>query len=84
MARNPSSYARRQRELARQRKRAEKAKRKAERRDRRAELDENEEQVDPDIAGIVPGPQPLPYDENGFTEDTEPSEEDDDEATPQN
>jgi len=40
----------------RQKKAAEKAARKAE----KASRPEREDGVDPDIAGIVPGPQPLP------------------------
>ena len=56
------SISKRQKE----RQRAEKRQRKAEKRDRR-KVENEGSQVDaepgeePDIAGIVPGPQPLPY-----------------------
>lgn len=56
-----TSFAKRQKERARQEKRRDKEERKnarkAERPDRASTPGE-----DPDIAGIVPGPQPLPYD----------------------
>ena len=62
MGRNPSSYAKRQRERERQRKRAEKAARRRERRERNADDDTDvDDGVDPDIADIVPGPQPHPF-----------------------
>ncbi|RKG92415.1 hypothetical protein D7Y13_06445 [Corallococcus praedator] len=51
----------RQKEMARQQKQREKDTKKAE---RKTEKDQRPERVagdvDPDIAGIVPGPQPLP------------------------
>ena len=60
-----TSFAKRQKEIARQ----ERAREKAARRVERAEVKEEKTKaspadaaVDPDIAGIVPGPQPLPYD----------------------
>jgi hypothetical protein len=58
------SVNKRQRERAREDKR----KRKAERREQR-KLEEKgpETGEDPDLAGIVPGPQPKPFDEEGFT-----------------
>ena len=71
MPRNPASFAKRQRELARQRKRAEKSRRREERRDRRPADGDQVSDVDPDIAGIIPGPQPKPEDE----EDVAASEE---------
>jgi hypothetical protein len=63
MARNPSSFAKRQRELARQQKRKEKALRQKERRMRKQTSPDGDsaDGIDPDIAGIVPGPQPLPW-----------------------
>ncbi len=63
MARNKSAtFAKRARERARQEARKEKAEKRAQ---RRAEKDSPEgldapSGIDPDIAGIVPGPQPLP------------------------
>jgi len=56
---NPSSFAKRQREMERQRKKAEKARRRAERKSR--PNDTTAAGVDPDIAGIVPGPQEQPW-----------------------
>ena len=56
-----ATFAKRQREIARQERAREKAAKMKERRDTRIKLDRSV-QDDPDIAGIVPGPQPLPYD----------------------
>jgi hypothetical protein len=55
------TFAKRQREIARQEKAREKSAKRVERKTTRVKLDRHGEQ-DPDIAGIVPGPQPLPYD----------------------
>jgi hypothetical protein len=57
----------RQRERARQEKRKEKAARKAARSAKRRERGDAQVVdvgVDPDIADIVPGPQPLPWEED--------------------
>lgn len=63
MARNASRFARLQRERNRQKKREDRAQRKALRREQnRAAAGENGE--DPDIAGIIPGPQPKPWDDD--------------------
>jgi hypothetical protein len=56
-----ATFAKRQREIARQERARDKAAKMKERRDTRVKLDRNAGE-DPDIAGIVPGPQPLPYD----------------------
>lgn len=48
----------RQKEQSRQQHKREKADRRAERKREKAERPEAEPGVDPDIAGIVPGPQP--------------------------
>lgn len=40
-----------------------KAARRAAREAEKAERPDVEEGIDPDLAGIVPGPQPLPYDD---------------------
>jgi hypothetical protein len=56
-----ATFAKRQREIARQERARDKAAKMKERRDARVKLDRKSEE-DPDIAGIVPGPQPLPYD----------------------
>ena len=62
MPRNPSRFAKLQRERERQRRRQERTQRKAERRDQKLEEDAaRDPDVDPDIAHIVPGPQPLPW-----------------------
>ncbi len=64
MAQSRPSVLKRQRERARMEKKRTKAERKATRDAEKAERDEGEEEVvvgtDPDIAHIVPGPQPLP------------------------
>ena len=56
-----ATFAKRQKEIARQERAREKAAKRVERKETRVKLDRSAE-VDPDIAGIVPGPQPLPYD----------------------
>lgn len=56
-----ATFAKRQREIARQERARDKAAKMKERRDTKVKLDRKAEE-DPDIAGIVPGPQPLPYD----------------------
>ncbi|MEW5850007.1 MAG: hypothetical protein AB2A00_14525 [Myxococcota bacterium] len=54
---NPA-VAKRQKELTRQKRQQEKAAERAERRQERATRQGADEGEDPDIAGIVPGPQP--------------------------
>jgi hypothetical protein len=56
-----ATFAKRQKEIARQERAREKAAKRVERKESKVKLDRAAE-VDPDIAGIVPGPQPLPYD----------------------
>lgn len=56
-----ATFAKRQREIARQERAREKAAKRVERKETKVKLDRKGE-LDPDIAGIVPGPQPLPYD----------------------
>jgi len=60
----PTTFAKRQREIRKRERRKEKLARRAERKlaKERAALNapENLTGEDPDIAGIVPGPQPLP------------------------
>ncbi len=58
MARHPSSFAKRQRELARQRKRQEKERRRSE---KKTEGPADTSGEDRDVAGIVPGPQAQPW-----------------------
>ena len=59
-----ASIAKRERERARQQRQKEKAERRAQRAAEKLERPESESDVDPDIAGIVPGPQP-PQSDNG-------------------
>ncbi len=55
------SVEKRRKERARQERKLDKAARRAERKNQRSEPgDRSEADADPDIAGIVPGPQPLP------------------------
>ena len=56
-----ATFAKRQKEIARQERAREKAAKRVERKETKSKLDRTSG-VDPDIAGIVPGPQPLPYD----------------------
>jgi hypothetical protein len=56
-----ATFAKRQKEIARQERAREKAAKRVERKETRVKVD-RAAAVDPDIAGIVPGPQPLPYD----------------------
>jgi hypothetical protein len=55
-----TSFAKRQRERARQEKKREKARKREERKGEKDRPEEVPAGVDPDIADIVPGPQPLP------------------------
>ena len=52
--------SKRQKELARQEKVKEKDAKREQRKREKSERGPAEDGVDPDIAGIVPGPQPLP------------------------
>lgn len=56
-----ATFAKRQKEIARQERAREKAAKRVERKETKVKVARDAE-VDPDIAGIVPGPQPLPYD----------------------
>jgi len=55
------TFVKRQKALARQEKQRKKAARRMERREEKAKGAERLEGEDPDIAGILPGPQPKPY-----------------------
>ena len=72
--RNPLARGKRERERARAEKQKEKAARRAEARARRGTGEERDAGEDPDIAGIVPGPQANPWG------DTPPEERDEDEG----
>ena len=54
--------AKRQKEIARQERAREKAAKRVQLKETKVKVDRNGVPEDPDIAGIVPGPQPLPYD----------------------
>lgn len=59
-----STFKKRQKELLRQQRQQDKLSRRVERKKEREDRpDENFGDEDPDIAGIVPGPQPLPDDD---------------------
>ena len=58
----PTSFAKRQKEKNRIEKRQEKQAKRVQRKEDRANRPRGEGEDDPDIAGIVPGPQPLPED----------------------
>jgi hypothetical protein len=58
----PTSFAKRQKEKNRIEKRQEKQARRVQRKEERANRPPSEGGEDPDIAGIVPGPQPIPED----------------------
>ena len=58
----PTSFAKRQKEKNRIEKRQEKEARRVQRKEERANRPRAEGEEDPDIAGIIPGPQPLPED----------------------
>jgi len=57
-----TSFAKRQKEIARQERAREKAAKRVERKDEKSKVTRPDGEEDPDIAGIVPGPQPPPED----------------------
>ena len=59
--RGPLGRGKRERERARAEKQKQKAVRREETKQRRNETSPRDPNVDPDIAGIVPGPQPNPW-----------------------
>jgi hypothetical protein len=64
------TFAKRQREIARQERAREKSAKRQERKATKVKVERGPDD-DPDIAGIVPGPQPLPYD---LPEEEQPAE----------
>ena len=60
--RGRATFAKRQREIQRQERAREKAAKRVEREATKTKLDRKALPVDPDIAGIVPGPQARTYD----------------------
>lgn len=77
--RNPMARGKRERERARMEKQKEKAARRAEARARRGTSGDNSAGEDPDIAGIVPGPQANPWGDAGGPPEAEETDEKDDE-----
>lgn len=82
MSDRKATFAKRQREMDQKDRARQRLARRAERKEQKASgpsgpLDPD---VDPDLAGIVPGPQPLPYDVNGLTGASSPANDDDDDA----
>jgi hypothetical protein len=59
--RGRATFAKRQKEIARQERAREKAAKRVDRKEHKVKVERKVDE-DPDIAGIVPGPQPLPYD----------------------
>ncbi|HEX2386354.1 MAG TPA: hypothetical protein VHL99_07315 [Candidatus Binatia bacterium] len=55
------TYKKRQKELARKQKHAEKALRRQQRKEEKANSEPPRDGEDPDLAGIVPGPQPRTW-----------------------
>ena len=55
-----ASFTKRQKERQRQERQREKEAKRAERKRDKVDRPEGEAGVDPDIAGIIPGPQPIP------------------------
>ena len=81
--RGRATFAKRQKEIKRQEKAREKAADRVDRKTSRFKLD-RDGAVDPDIAEITPGPQPLPYellDDDVTTEDVDPLSEEETEET---
>lgn len=79
--RGRATFAKRQREIQRQERAREKAAKRLEREAGKIKLDRKSQPVDPDIADIVPGPQPRMYDlpdeiEQGTTEAEDDAEDD--------
>ena len=60
--RGRATFAKRQKEIARQERAREKAAKRVDRKEHKVKVERDGIEVDPDIADIVPGPQPLPYD----------------------
>ena len=75
--RGPMGRGKRERERARAERQKEKTARREEARIRRANAVPNSSGEDPDIAGIVPGPQPNPWGDDDL-----PAEEPDEDETP--
>ena len=76
MASRPKvTQQKRARERARQERQQEKLRRRDEAKLRRANTPTNADGEDPDIAGIVPGPQPSPWGDDGLVDDSDSDDE---------
>jgi hypothetical protein len=64
-----TSFAKRQKEIARQERAREKAAKRVERKEEKGKEARPDGAEDPDIAGIVPGPQPNPWGDEGEDDD---------------
>ncbi len=73
--RGPLGRGKRERERARAEKQKAKAVRREETKQRRSESSPRDPNVDPDIAGIIPGPQPTPWLDDLEDEATDGGEE---------
>jgi hypothetical protein len=79
--RGPTTFAKRKRELEKQEKRQAKLDRRAQRKEEKAgRPDRAGHEEDPDIAGIVPGPQPTLEEQGFYAEPAEKEEEEQPEA----
>lgn len=74
MQKSRPTQNKRARERARQEKQQQKTARRLEARDRKAARPAAADGEDPDIAGIVPGPQPSPWGEDAFDDVNERDE----------
>jgi hypothetical protein len=75
--RNPLARGKRERERARAEKQKEKAARRAEARARRGSGGERSDGEDPDIAGIVPGPQANPWGDEAARDEPSDNQDED-------
>lgn len=76
MASRPKvTQQKRARERARQERQQEKFRRRDEAKVRRASMPDAPGGEDPDIAGIIPGPQPSPWNDDDLLDDTEEVED---------
>jgi hypothetical protein len=73
--RNPLARGKRERERARAEKQKEKAARRAEARARRGQTGGGDDGEDPDIAGIVPGPQANPWGDSPVSPEEQENED---------
>lgn len=78
--RGPMGRGKRERERARAERHKEKAARREEARIRRANTPAASGGEDPDIAGIVPGPQANPWGDEDLPPEDEPTEDSDEQA----